>query len=189
MGTFENACIIRKHFPPFLRNTIKYYRVLQFRSIWIWLHVKVNESRWISTKKQEMQKSLLNVVPFMGNRNKQCTMTNNTIIQNTFVSWQDAHLSIDSKGSLFKNTSLWTNPNIPNAIVDNPLKSWMDKGIKIVGYPYTEDHRHRCSSFQQLSRKYYLPHHNLFKSDTGSKKTHPEDFLTYRRRLLWRNIC
>lgn len=56
MGTFENACIIRKHFPPFLRNTIKYYRVLQFRSIWIWLHVKVNESRWISIKKQEMQK-------------------------------------------------------------------------------------------------------------------------------------
>lgn len=112
MGTFENACIIRKHFHPFLRNTIKYYRVLQFRSIWIWLHVKVNESRWISIKKQEMQKSLLNVVPFMGNRNKQCTMTNNPIIQNTFVSWQDTHLSIDSKGSLFKNTSLWTNPNI-----------------------------------------------------------------------------
>lgn len=135
-----------------------------------------------------MQKSLRNVVPFMGNRNKLCTMTKNPIIQNTFGSWQDAHLSIDSKGSLFKTLHYG-----PTQIFQTPQQTALSKvgwtkKLKQQGI-HTQKITDTCSSFQQLSRKYYFPHHNLFKSDIGSKKTHPEDFLTYRRRPLWRTFA
>lgn len=70
-------------------------------------------------------------VTLLGSKNKLSTITKNPIIQNTFDSWQGAHFILESEGSLFKNTPLWNNPNIPNPIADsNTIKYGRIKVLK-----------------------------------------------------------
>lgn len=137
-----------------------------------------------------MQTTPLNVVPFMDNRNKLSTITKNPILQNTFVSLQEAHLDVDSKGSLFKETSLWNSPSIPIPIADSTLKGLVDKGNKVVGDLHTEG---VFSFFQQLSWKYYLIHHNLFKCFQirhWVKANLRAKFLDIAEEIpLWRDSC
>ena len=141
-------------------NFRKYYLAAQFRSIWTWIHSEDHENRWISIEKKELQTTPLKVAPFLGNKSNLSAITKNKIIQNTFVAWQESHLILGLNTSLLRNTPLWKNPYIPKPIADSILKGWVDKGIKTVGDLYTEG---VFSSFQQLSQKYNLPQHNLFK--------------------------
>lgn len=123
---------------------------------------------------QNSKTALLTVVPFLGNKSILNAITRSPIIQNTFVARQEAHVIVEFRGSLFKNTPLWNNPTIPSPIADNTLKSWVDKGINIVGDLYTEG---IFSSFQQLSQKYNLPHHQYLQIRHWVKPNSPNKFL------------
>ena len=81
-----------------LPNFRNYYLASQYRSIWIWLHAGSSEVRWVPIEQHEMKSMPLKDVPFIGPKKCLSTLTNNSIIQNTFAAWQESHSLVDTVG-------------------------------------------------------------------------------------------
>lgn len=87
-------------------------------------------------------------------------ITKNPVLLDTFDAWQESHRLLGLNTSLLVNTTLDGNPNIPSAIADKTIQSWIKKGIKTIGDLYVNG---IFASFLQLSELFNLPKDYLFK--------------------------
>ncbi len=143
-----------------LPNFRIYYLASQFRPLWIWLHPRNSDVRWVSIEQHEMKATPVTVIPFLGTRKKLSVITKNPVLLDNFDAWQESHRLLGLNTSLLVNTPLDGNPNIPSPIVDKTIQSWIKKGIKTIGDLYVNG---IFASFIQLSELFDLPKHNLFK--------------------------
>jgi len=99
-------------------------------------------------------------VPFIGTKKCLATLTNNSIILNTFAAWQESHSLLDTNISFLRRAPLWGNPNLSHHIADSLLWGWRDREIQTVADLYIND---TFASFQQLKEKFNLPKDSFFK--------------------------
>lgn len=126
----------------------------------MWIFSKDSDVRWVSIEQQELKTIPLAVIPFLGSKKQLSTLTSNPFILATYDAWQQSHSVLGLGIQLLVNTPLKDNPNIPEALADGILQTWVRKGIRSVGDLYTNN---MFASFSQLSEFYGLHRHNLFK--------------------------
>lgn len=99
-------------------------------------------------------------IPFIGTKKGLTTLTNNSIILNTFAPWQESHSPLDTSTSFLGKAPLWGNPNLSHHITDSVLRWWREREIQIVADLYIN---YTFANFQQLNEKFNLPKDSFFK--------------------------
>lgn len=117
-------------------------------------------ARWLPIEQHQLKHVPLKSLPFLTSKKTLLNITKNPIILNSFSAWREAHAVIGLNISLFRKTPLCDNPNISHQITDGIMSNWASKGVKTVEDLYILD---TFSNFQQLTEKFKLPKHNLFK--------------------------
>ncbi len=74
-----------------LPNVRLYYQASQFGSLWIWLHPRNSDVRWVSIEQHEIKSTPVTVIPFLGTRKKLSVITKNPVCLDTFDAWQESH--------------------------------------------------------------------------------------------------